>query len=148
MPTNTYYNPTTLGTQPLSEFERQHIRTFMGFPRLVGANPEFDSILDAVNGTVLSDGGACIVQVRYILSRLIDLDQNIKNFSSIPITMSKDVDYARQELVWRYVTGPSIVQELSIIMSFPIPANYFAPAPTVGFGDSSYRYKRIQNPGY
>jgi len=143
-----YYTIPQPDTQPLTQFERQHIRTFMGFPRIVGSNPEFDSILDAVNDTVPIDGGACIIQVRYILSRLIDLDQNIKQFTNIPITMSKKIDFARQEVMWRYVTGPALVQELSIIMSFPVPSNYFAPAQTVGYSDGAQRYRRLQNPGY
>jgi hypothetical protein len=112
----------------------------------VGTNPEFDSILNGIDGYYVWDGGVLITQVRYCLGRLIDLDYQIKNFSVIPITMAtENTDYARQEIMWRYVTGPSLVQELSIIMSFPIPANYFAPAPTTGYGHQ--RYRRIQNAG-
>lgn len=143
-----YYIIPQPDTQPLTSQERQLIRTFMGFPRIVGSNPEFDSILDAVNGTVSQDGGACIIQVRYILLNLVNLDVRIKQFTSVPITMSKNVDFARQEILWRYVTGPALVQELSIIMSFPVPANYFASAPTVGYGDNAQRWRRVQNPGY
>jgi hypothetical protein len=127
----------------LTNDERQAIRTFMGFPRLVGANPEFDSILDALNGTIAQDGGSCINQVRAILTQLTNLDTNLKQFSNIPLAMVKDINYCNQEIQWRYITGPALVQELSIIFSFPIPGNYFAPAPVTGYRNP--RYRRLRN---
>jgi len=110
----------------------------------VGANPEFDSILDAVNSSMGNPdiGDSCILNVRAVLGNLYALDANLKQFTTIPLAMVQDISFINQELQWRYITGPALVQELSIILSFPIPGNYFAPAPVVGYRNPRYRQLR------
>jgi hypothetical protein len=129
-----------MNPQPWSFSERDYLRTLMGYPIIFSSsNAVFENVLNSINGLYALDGGATQAAMRVVIAEIQALEVQLQNLSNLMLATEVEgkvkIDAIRNDLYLRTITGPALINQLSIRMSMYPAIDYFAKVRISNAGD-------------
>src|ERR1017187_6603882 len=129
-----------MNPNPWTFQERDYLRTLMGYPILFSSsNAVFENVLNSINGLYALDNGATQQAMRVVIAQLQALEVQLNILSNLMLATEVEakvkIDAIRNDCYLRNITGPALINQLSVRMSMYPAIPYFNPVRISNAGD-------------
>jgi|SRR5580692_4088634 hypothetical protein len=126
---------------PFTFQERDYLRTLFGYPILFSSsNARFENTLNAIDGLYSFDNGATQAAIRTVIASIQALEVTLANLQNLMLSTEVEgkvkVDAIRQDIYQRTVTGPALINQISVRFSMLPATDYFARVKISNAGDT------------